>query len=120
MELLVAVGIMAVLAAIGVPAFNQYRADAAKGAFIATGTNVAKAITACFATKAFTQCNDLDKVNMTCSMCDKTVQTSGNKVCVNMESEIGGDTFKGCISVDASTGKYGRTVNSATGQKYCI
>ena len=52
-ELLVVVGIMGVLAAVAIPAYNRYRANAAQGAFDATGTNIVRAFSSLYCGKSF-------------------------------------------------------------------
>ena len=46
---------MGTLAAVAIPAYNRYRSNAARGAFDATGTNIARAFQACVAVNPFYQ-----------------------------------------------------------------
>lgn len=108
---------MGTLAAVAIPAYNQYRENAARAAFDSTGANVAKAFQSCVAVNPFSDCNDLSKINIACNACTG-VEKAQPKFCVNMKTEIGGDDFKGCVSTDAGTGAVTRTIKGGTA-KFC-
>lgn len=112
-ELLVVVGIMGTLAAVAIPAYNQYRKNAAEGAFSTTQTNIARAFSACVAVNDFTSCDTLAEINMNCPDCDPAV-TMRPLFCVDMETDIGGETYKGCVSSNSGTGTVARTININT------
>ena len=110
-ELLVVVAIIGILAAVAIPAYNQYRENAAKSGFDATGSNAMRAFQACIALKPFGQCDDLSDLKMGGGNLKKSEKQSPN-FCVQMEGEIGGQTFKGCYGINASTNASVTTFNS--------
>ena len=112
-ELLVVVGITGILSAIAIPQYNQYRVNAARGAFEATGSNIARAVQACLAVNQLTDCNTPSAVNIDCTAYKCAAQTMGSNVCFDMEQEIGGDSFKGCVGINAQTGGVARTFSAS-------
>ena len=64
-ELLVVVAIIGILAAVAIPVYNQYRQDAAQGAFDATGTNIVRAFQACITLNNFAKCDTLSDLKIT-------------------------------------------------------
>ena len=59
-ELLVVVAIIGVLAAVAIPAYNSYRANAERNVVRSTLNNVIKAFNACISTKTFATCKSFD------------------------------------------------------------
>ena len=109
-ELLVVVGIMGILAAVAIPAYNRYRQSAAIGAFSANGTNAARAFQACIATAPFGSCDTLDEIGFNCDGCG-AVQPNNPNICIPMTTEIAGETWNGCVSANAATGRVTQRVN---------
>ena len=103
-------GITGILSAIAIPQYNRYRANAARGAFDATGSNVARAFGACVAVNTFGNCDSLTEINIATSY-DTNEGRLAPFFCVDMETEIGGTTFKGCVSSNAQTGAVANTFN---------
>ncbi len=100
-EILVAVSIIGIISAIAIPAFQDYRSNASKVAADTSIGNVARAFQNCMVLKQFSQCDDLDKIGISCSDC--TSEKSGTNFCAQIEKEIGGDKFRGCVDFDGST-----------------
>ena len=113
-ELLVTVGIIGLLAAIGIPAYNAYRTNAAQAAFSANGTNVMNAFRACTSANAFASCDTLAEVRWVCPYSNPTCVEGkmAPNFCVGMETEIGGERFKGCYTANASTGAITSSFNN--------
>ena len=110
-ELLVVVGIMGTLAAVAIPAYNKYRKNAAEGAFTSTASNVGRAFHACMAVNPFTDCDSLAKINVDCNQCLSVTHATAPNFCVNLEEEIAGQVYKGCVTSDAASGKTVLTLN---------
>ena len=113
-ELLVTVGIIGLLAAIGIPAYNAYRVNAAQGAFSANGTNVMNAFRACSSVNAFASCDTIGEIKWACPYTTCNDNAMAPNFCIDMETEIGGESFKGCYTANASTGAIGSTFNAST------
>jgi len=113
-ELLVVVGIIGILSAIAIPAYNQYRRNAAEGAFISTGTNIVRAFQSCIAINPFASCDSLAELNI---VVPGSTNNGGASplFCADLEADIGGDEFKGCYSVNARDG----SVASTFSQRLC-
>ena len=109
-EIMVVVGIIAVVAGIAIPQFNQYKKSAGYTALDASLTNVARAHNVCLATQQFSSCNDLEKIKISVT---GNVNKGGTspKFCADIDTEIGGETIKACVSVDSSEGTVTKTAN---------
>ena len=70
-ELLVVVGIMGLLAAIAIPAYNNYRTNAQAGVIQATMANIQRAFPACLTTMTFAECAN-DTINGTINPAGKS------------------------------------------------
>ena len=96
MEVLIAVGIIAIISGIAVPQFVEYRATAAVTAVGTTGDNVAKAYNLCSATR--TSCTSLTEIKMKCDICN-TPTTGADGFCVPMEQKVQNQAFKSCVQI---------------------
>ena len=108
LEVLVAVGIIAIISAIAVPQYTANRENAARVAGDTSITNIDKAYKHCVALNAHGDCNSLIKLKVTCPDCASTI--SGDKFCAQIEKTAGGKTFRACIDFDD-----GETVGRAYG-----
>ena len=120
-ELLVVVGIMGLLAAIAIPAYNGYRNNAQRGVVAATLSNIKKAFPACLTVSPFATCA-MAGVNGTIiaeGMSRIYENAQAQKACFAVE--LGGDLtssptqpdFSGCVGFE-NNGK-GNQVNQTTG-----
>ena len=95
MEVLIAVGIIAIISGIAVPQFQDYRQTAAVTAVNATGDNIVKAYNLCTATKA--SCTSLSQIKISCDICGEVSTDDG--FCVPMEKKVQNNTFKACVHI---------------------
>ena len=105
---------MGILAAVAIPAYNKYRKNAAQGAFFSTASNIGRAFQACIAVNPFASCDSFGELNLQCNQCIQPIpagQKAAPNLCVNMEEEVGGEVFRGCITSNASTGSVVVTFN---------
>ena len=121
-ELLVVISIIGVLAAVAIPSFQSYRVDAAKAAIESSLNSVGKSFAACRTLKSMAECDSLSEIGIDCSDCG-TVAVSGNKLCVPIEKEAGGDTHKGCMDstggIPTIRGNWGQSCNTLTRSYSC-
>ncbi len=101
LEVLIAVGIIAIISSIAIPQFTANRNEAAKVAGDTSMSNILKAFNSCIALKSFAQCNSLNAINVTCPDCKS--ETSGNKFCSHIKKSVGGGDFSACVSIDTGT-----------------
>ena len=96
-ELLVVVAIIGVLAAVAIPAYNGYRANAAQGAIENSLQTVGKGFAACVTMKQFSDCLTLNAIDVNCPDCDMASTATMGSWCIEVEKEVGGTTYKGCV-----------------------
>ena len=110
MEVLVAVGLIAIISAIAVPQFQDYREQTGLVAGDTSMGNIARAYQNCISLNSFTECNSLSKIKISCSDCSDlaTLQTSA-PYCANYKKDAGGKEFKMCVSID-SNGSVSKTI----------
>ena len=114
-EIMVVVGIIAVVAGIAIPQFNQYKKTAGYTALDASLTNVARAHNVCIATDTFDNCKSLSQIKITVEG-NKNAGGTSPKFCADIDSDIGGEDIKACVAVDSSAGTVKRTSN----RKFCF
>ena len=107
LEILVAVSIIGIISAIAVPAFNDYRSNAARVASDTSVGNVAKAFRNCIVLKAVAQCSTFANLSMQCpagSTCT-TPTVTGGRFCAHIKrGTVGQNDFNACVSVNTSDG----------------
>ena len=115
-EIMVALSILAVVGAIAVPQFTNYRKSAAYSALEQSTTNTQRAFQLCRATKAFTECNTLSLINMPGLDAAATESPNGNTSwCTDAEQDISGDPVKACIQFNSDG-----TIRETVSKKYCF
>ena len=111
LEVLVAVGIIAIISAIAVPQYTANRKEAAKVAGTTSINNIEKAYKHCVALKSHDDCDSLSKLKVSCEDCKD--EDAASKFCVQIEKTVGGGVFRACIDFDNgdTTGRaYGGTL----------
>ena len=121
-ELLVVISIIGVLAAVAIPSFQSYRVDAAKASIESSLNSIGKSFAACRVLKKMSECDSLSKIGIDCSDCKQEVVT-GNKLCVPIEKEAGGDDHKACMEstggIPNISGNWGKSCNTLTRSYVC-
>ncbi len=109
LEVLIAVGIIAIISAIAVPQYTANKREAAKVAGDTSMSNILKAYNHCIALNDFTSCNTLALLKVTCPDCDSKNHAGDSRFCAEIEKKSGGDTFKACFHIQGTTvtRKYG-------------
>ena len=116
-EIMVALSILAVVGAIAVPQFANYRKSAAESALQQSTRNTEQAFKLCRATKQFSLCDELTEINMPPlggTTPGESKATGGASWCADTEVDISGDPVKACIQFN-SDGTTSNTVN----KRYC-
>ena len=103
-ELLVVVGIMGLLAAIAIPAFNRYKVDTKVGVVSAVLTQIAKSFPACLSVKGFDDCSDDDIRGTLPTQAGTTITSetvAGDRTCYRVVlTDNTADGFEGCIDFE--------------------
>ena len=105
MEVLVAVGIIAIISAIAVPQYTANRENAAKVAGDTSVNNIEKAYMYCVATKNHTDCDSLSELKVTCPDCTDGRDPAEEKFCADIEKTVGGKIFRACVEIETGDAK---------------
>ena len=107
LEVLVAVAIIAIISGIAVPQFLRQRENAAQVAADTSAGNIGKAFRQCRVLKTFGECDDLDKIGVSCpsgATCDD--EKADPKFCAHLTkgqtATLTSGEFSVCISVSGS------------------
>ena len=108
LEVLVAVGIIAIISAIAVPQLTGNKKQAAIVVGDTSISNIMRAYNQCIALKATAQCSDLSALEVTCPDCDSEFDAT-NGFCAHIRKTVGNDSFAACVNIDGSviTRSYG-------------
>ena len=115
-EVLVAVGIIAIISAIAVPQFTANRNQAARVAGDTSIANIIKAFNACRVLKPFDQCNSLSAIGINCPDChNDPATTNPNKFCAHIKKGGTQDNpdFAACVSIEETAS--GNTITRTYG-----
>ena len=116
-ELLVVVAIIGVLAAVAIPAYNRYRADAERNVVRSTLNQAVKAFNACIADQPFATCA-VDNINNTLSAQPGTTITSNTAAsmappfCFQVGG-VGAGGRSGCVGLNADGEVQAQTTTDA-------
>ena len=102
LEVLVAVAIIGIISAIAVPRFQDYREQAGLVAGDTSIGNMAKAFHNCATLNAFTSCDTLSEIKITCPDCDTENNSNDYPICFSYEKKAGGKNFRMCVGIDSS------------------
>ena len=103
MEVLVAVGIIAIISGIAVTTFQGNREQAAEVAAMTSANNVLRAHNACVALSQFTACDDMNELGIVCEDCNGGKDGAGTKFCVGVSKTVGAQSLKVCIGKNGTT-----------------
>lgn len=103
LEVMVVVGIIGILTGIALPAYNGYRDDAGKGALFASLNAINTAYNACQAVGSG-DCDTYADLNISNTEGFAEPVIPAGKFCVSKDEKVGGNIYKGCVSVDTNTG----------------
>ena len=104
LEVLIAVGIIAIISAIAVPQYTANRENAARVAGDTSITNIEKAYKHCIALNSHGDCDSLSSLKVTCPDCNDGRDSGGTKFCAQIQKTTGGKTFRACVDFeDGST-----------------
>ena len=101
-EVLVAVGLIAIITAIAVPQFQDYREQTGLVAGNTSVSNIARAYQNCMALNAFANCDSLEDIKIECAECTNATLGTAPPFCANYSNPAGGKAFRMCVSVDAN------------------
>ena len=106
-ELLVVIAIIGVLAAAGIPAFQNYQDRATDGVVGSTLNTISKGAQACIALDGAANCQTLGLINVNCDSNKVTCSfgsaaTNNTSICFEVSADS--SKFKGCTSISAATG----------------
>ena len=114
-EIMVALSILAVVGAIAVPQFQNYRKSAAYSALGQSVRNTQRAFSLCRATNAFESCDTMSEINMPKLGGTQPGESQGsNKWCADGKIKISGEDVNTCIEFAGS----GNPVITSN-RKYC-
>ena len=95
MEVLVAVGIIAIISSIAVTTFQGNKKQAAEVAATTSASNILRAHNACIALNSFDSCDEMSEMGVQCPDCNEGKAT--NKFCIGVSKSVGADTVKVCV-----------------------
>ena len=129
-ELLVVVAIIGVLAAVAIPAYNSYRADAERNVVRATLNNAIKAFNACISLRAFATCTvtDIDGTLTPQPGTTVTLAVMGMTAFCYRVSMVGAGDRSGCVQFNGdgevknqtqTDGEIDRTASACSSSAVC-
>ena len=108
MEVLVAVGIIAIISAIAVPQMTANKKRAAVVVGDTSISNIMRAYNQCVALNSADQCKSLEQLEVTCPDCESK-HTTANGFCAHIKKKVGDEHFAACVQIKGSriTRSYG-------------
>ena len=97
-ELLVVIAIIGVLAAVAIPAYQNYRQDAARSSLRVSVKNIGKAYLVC-RTVGESDCNVWGNLNVTCETCRASSVNGTMSWCVDASSGMGANASMACVEI---------------------